>query len=39
MCVITFGQTKIDNINRMIKITDDFILEIFSKRDINQWLN
>ena len=32
--VITVGQTKIDNINRMITITDDFNLLIFSKWDV-----
>jgi len=28
--VITLGQTKSDNINRMIALTDDFYLVIFT---------
>ena len=33
LSVITLGQTKSDNINRMITITDDVYLVIFSKND------
>ena len=33
LSVITLGQTKSDNINRMITITDDVYLVIFSKSD------
>ena len=35
--VITLGQTKRDNTNQMITITDDFYIVIYSKRDFEMW--
>jgi len=32
--LITLDQTNSDNINRMITITDDFYLDIFSKWNV-----
>ena len=37
--MITFGQTKSDNNNWMITITDDFYLVIYTKWDAEMWLH
>ena len=37
--MITLGQTKNDNINRILTITYDFYLEIYSKWGIEMWLH